>query len=47
MSTLVIIIVLAGNSFAQNNYNLEQFKNESLDFIKQPTKWESNDWLKL
>jgi len=47
LSTIVILIVLAGNSFAQNNYNLQQFKNESLDFIKQPTKWESNDWLKL
>jgi len=47
LSTIVILIVLAGNSFAQNNYNLQQFKNESLDFVKQPTKWESNDWLKL
>lgn len=47
LSTLVIIITLASNSFAQNSYNLLQFQNETLDFIKLPTKWESNDWLKL
>jgi hypothetical protein len=47
LSTSIIIIVLACNCFAQNKYNLQQFQNESLDFIQQPTKWESNDWLKL
>ena len=33
--------------FAQNKYNLSQFKDETLDFIKQPGKWRGNDWLKL
>jgi membrane-associated phospholipid phosphatase len=32
---------------AQNTYNLSQFGNETVDFIKQPTQWKGNDWLKL
>lgn len=32
---------------AQSSYNLSQFKNETLDFIKQPTKWQNEDWLKV
>lgn len=35
------------NSFAQNEFNFNQLKNETLDFAKQPLKWESNDWLNL
>jgi len=33
--------------FSQNNYNFAQFRDETVDFIKQPTKWEGNDWLRL
>ena len=33
--------------FSQNRYNFTQFKDETIDFLKQPTKWEGNDWLKL
>ena len=30
-----------------DKYNLSQFKSETWDFIKQPTKWQGDDWLKL
>jgi hypothetical protein len=33
--------------FAQNSYNFAQFRDETFDFIKQPAKWEGNDWLRL
>lgn len=33
--------------FPQNRYNFSQFKDETFDFLKQPAKWEGNDWLKL
>jgi membrane-associated phospholipid phosphatase len=32
---------------AQNRYNFSQFGNETIDFLKQPTRWDGNDWLKL
>lgn len=35
------------DSVHQNKYNFSQFRNESLDFIKQPTKWDGSDWLKI
>ncbi len=44
---LLIIPIFKCSITAQNKYNLSQFGSESLQFIKQPTKWESNDWLKL
>lgn len=31
---------------AQNQYNLSQFANETVDFIKQPARWDGNDWLR-
>jgi membrane-associated phospholipid phosphatase len=36
-----------GNSLQRNKYNFSQFGNETWDFIKQPTKWDGSDWLKL
>jgi len=33
--------------FAQNKYNFSQFGNETWSFVKQPTRWEGSDWLKL
>ena len=43
-----LLTVLSGPFlFCQNEYNLRQFGNESVDFLKQPTKWEGNDWLRL
>jgi len=31
----------------RNKYNFSQFGNETWDFIKQPTKWDGSDWLKI
>ncbi|MFA7420354.1 MAG: phosphatase PAP2 family protein [Melioribacteraceae bacterium] len=44
---LVILLLAASTLFAQNDYTLRQFKNESVDFINQPGKWEGSDWLKI
>lgn len=44
---LFFIVSFTTAGLAQNNYNLSQFGNESFQFIKQPLKWERNDWLKL
>lgn len=45
----VLALILAWTSIvpAQNRYNFSQFGNETADFIKQPLRWEGNDWLKL
>ena len=32
---------------AQNRYDFSRFGNETVDFIKQPLRWEGNDWLKV
>ncbi|MCL4547111.1 MAG: phosphatase PAP2 family protein [Bacteroidetes bacterium] len=55
--TLLLIIIcgsslfaqspVLGNSLQRNRYNFSQFGNETWDFIKQPTKWNGSDWLKL
>ncbi|MGD0338266.1 MAG: phosphatase PAP2 family protein [Bacteroidota bacterium] len=54
---LLLIIICEPSLFAQNpalrdsvdrnKYNFSQFGNETVDFIKQPTKWNGSDWLKL
>lgn len=33
--------------YAQNKYTFSQFANETVDFVKQPLKWEENDYLKF
>jgi membrane-associated phospholipid phosphatase len=35
------------DSEERNKYNFSQFGNETWSFIKQPTKWEGSDWLKV
>jgi hypothetical protein len=53
-----LLITLYGTvTFAQNSalgdsvqpykYNFSQFGSETCDFIKQPTKWDGIDWLKI
>jgi membrane-associated phospholipid phosphatase len=32
---------------AQNSYTFRQFGNETIDFIKQPTSWNGDDWLRV
>jgi membrane-associated phospholipid phosphatase len=55
--SLLLPLICASSLFAQNSafrdsadrnkYNFSQFRNETWSFIKQPTKWEASDWLKL
>ncbi|KAF0152135.1 MAG: phosphoesterase PA-phosphatase-like protein [Ignavibacteria bacterium] len=47
LCVVLLVFMLANQMFAQNNYNLTQFKDEAIDFLKQPAKWENKDWLKL
>lgn len=56
-SIFFLLLIFQSSLFSQNpalrdpvrrdKYNLSQFGDESIQFIKQPAKWESNDWLKL
>jgi membrane-associated phospholipid phosphatase len=32
---------------AQMKYDFSQFGHETADFLKQPSRWERNDWIKL
>lgn len=54
----LLLTVLCGSSlFAQNTaspdsvqpykYTFSQFGNETWSFVKQPTKWNGSDWLKI
>ncbi len=55
--SLLLIIICEPSLFAQNpavrdsvernKYNFSQFGNETWSFIKQPTKWDGSDWLKI
>ncbi len=55
--SLLILISCEFSLFAQNpasrdtvygnKYNFSQFGNETWSFVKQPAKWDGNDWLKL
>jgi hypothetical protein len=44
---LLFIIASPSALLSQNKYNLLQFRDETVDFIKQPAKWNGNDWLTL
>ena len=43
----LLLILFSSLTPAQNKYDISQFYNESIQFIKQPLKWEGSDWLKL
>jgi hypothetical protein len=45
--SLSLVFICEFSLFAQNHYNFRQFKYETGDFIKQPLKWQGNDWLKF
>lgn len=55
--SILLVIICATSLFAQNSvlrdsvvgnkYDFAQFGNETWSFIKQPTKWEGSDWLKV
>jgi hypothetical protein len=44
---LLTVIICNWSLFGQHKYTFSQFGRETLDFIKQPAKWEGSDWLKL
>lgn len=44
---ILVLILLSSQSLAQNKYDISQFYNESIQFIKQPLNWGGGDWLKL
>lgn len=45
--SLLVLIICESSLFAQNKYDLSQFGHETADFLKQPTKWDGSDWLRL
>jgi hypothetical protein len=46
-STLLAQNPVLQDSVPQLKYTFSQFGNETWDFIKQPTKWDGSDWLKI
>lgn len=46
--SLLLLIILSGSSlFGQQQYTFSQFGKETVSFLKQPSKWDGNDWLKI
>ena len=45
--SLFLLIMCEPSIYGQLKYTFPQFWNETIDFAKQPAKWEGNDWLKL
>jgi len=45
--SLIVVSIFTSSLFTQNKYDLAQFRHETSDFLKQPAKWDGNDWLKL
>ena len=45
--SLFVLIISASSLSAQNKYDLPQFWNETGNFIRQPGRWDKNDWLKF
>jgi len=44
---LLVILFYGNESFAQYNYDLKQFGEETVDFLKLPAQWNGNDFLTL
>ncbi|MHB1688695.1 MAG: phosphatase PAP2 family protein [Ignavibacteriaceae bacterium] len=45
--SLLIFTICESSVFAQLKYTFSQFGNETVDFVKQPAKWDGSDWLKI
>jgi membrane-associated phospholipid phosphatase len=45
--SVLVVTICESSLFAQNKYDFSQFGHETADFIKQPSKWDRNDWLRL
>jgi len=44
---LFLVFFFVGETFAQYNYDIKQFGEETVDFLKLPAKWNGNDYLTL
>lgn len=44
---LISSVIFVSNIHAQNNYDLNQFTNETAEIVKNPLKWNQNDFLRL
>jgi membrane-associated phospholipid phosphatase len=42
-----VFLVVQSPLVSQNKYDLVQFRDETVDCILQPIRWEGNEWLKL
>lgn len=43
----LIFIFSYVNNFSQNNYNIHQFKDESIKYFKRPIEWDNKDWIRF
>jgi membrane-associated phospholipid phosphatase len=44
---LLVLIICESSLFSQNKYDFSQFGRETSEFLKQPSRWDRNDWIKL
>ncbi|NJD22976.1 MAG: phosphatase PAP2 family protein [Melioribacter sp.] len=47
LAAVLLCLVFTSSIYSQNKYDISQFYNESIRFVKQPLNWEGSDWLKL
>ena len=47
LQALLLLTICHSSLFAQLRYNFSQFGDETWSFIKQPTRWDGSDWLRL
>lgn len=45
--SLLLVTLCASPLVAQQKYNFAQFGKETWHYIKQPTRWDGSDWLKV
>ncbi len=46
-AAVIILLILISNSYSQNKLDFDQFRDETIEFIKQPIKWNASDYGKL
>jgi membrane-associated phospholipid phosphatase len=47
LCTILVLLICESSLFAEYKYDFTQFGNETWSFVKQPTKWDGSDWLKI
>ncbi len=45
--SLLIFLICESSASAQLKYTFSQFGRETVDFVKQPAKWDGSDWLTI